>query len=118
MTAWPGNVPYKPQSGTLAVQADDNALRFAPDVGPDIRRARYTAVSRRFSFDLLVNKLQLNALRYFYDTTLSNGVTSFDFIDPVLGLSGTFSFAGPIGEQALPAPDLFRVSISLVKAAA
>ena len=117
MVAWPGSLPAKPLIDSLGVQTDDNVLRFKPDVGVEIRRARYTAVSEHFSFTLYLKKTELATLKTFYKTTLGNGVTSFDFTDPLTGATGTFSFAGPYGVQSMSSPDLFAVTLTLEKPA-
>lgn len=118
MVAWPGSLPATPLIDSLSIETDDNVLRFKPDVGAEIRRARYTAVSERFSFSLILTKTELATLKNFYKTTLGNGVTSFDFTDPITGATATFSFSAPYGVQSMASPDLFSVTITLEKAAA
>jgi len=118
MVAWPGSLPAKPLIDSLGVQTDDNVLRFKPDVGPEIRRSRYTAVSEHFSFTLYLTKTELDTLKTFYKTTLGNGVTSFDFTDPITGATETFSFSAPYGIQSMASPDLYSVTVTLEKAAA
>jgi hypothetical protein len=117
MPAWPGGIPAAPLLGSLAVQNDDNVLRFQSDVGTPIRRSRYTAQSQRHSFSLILSTAQLATFDYFYKTTLGNGVTSFDFNDPITGVSASFSFAEPYSVQSMAVNGYYVVSVSLIKAA-
>ena len=117
MTTWPAGLPSSPILGSLSVAADDNALRFQPDAGPAIRRARYTAISETYSFTIIFSAAEFAAFKQFYKDALGNGVASFDFIDPITGAIKSFSFAEPYSFQSMQVNGYYAVAITLTKAA-
>lgn len=100
------------------MQDQDARLIFKPDVGPPLRRARYSATSRVFGFQMILTQRQLSILDTFYNVTLGRGVLDFDWIDPTTGKVSTFSFNAPYQINNLMAVDLYGVGISLVRGAA
>lgn len=115
---WPVTLPQSPLIASLSMQDQDARLIFKPDVGPPIRRARYTATSRVIGFQMILTQRQLAILDTFYNTTLGRGVLDFDWIDPSTGKVSTFSFNAPYQIANLMAFDVYSVAISLVRAAA
>lgn len=114
---WPITLPQSPLIASLSMQDQDSRLIFKPDVGPPLRRARYSATSRVFGFQMVLTQQQLAILDRFYNTTLGMGVLDFDWIDPSTNKVVTFSFNSPYQINNLMAVGIFGVAISLVRGA-
>lgn len=117
MAAWPGTVPNEPLAGSFTCADQDNRLTFQPDAGDAIRRRRTTSKALAVSFELVLTAVQLAALRSFYDSDLEGGVLGFDFTDPILASTKTYSFAEPFQIRDAVSAGLYRVGISLVRQA-
>lgn len=91
MASWP--LPKRPRLD-LTISVQDARLRSAVDHGPPKMRRRFTAAIRTWSFTILVTGTEKDALEYFYTTTLSEGVTAFDWTDES-GAAESFRFARP-----------------------
>ena len=115
MPAWPGSVPSSPLVGTMRIETDDVTVSFKPDVGPILRRRRYTAVSRKYEFDLMLTQAELNTLDTFFETTCEDGVLSFTMDDPATGLSATWYWDMPFRRLPIHDATLWVVSLALTR---
>ena len=115
---WPAALPQFPLAGSLQRQVQDGVLRFQPDVGQALRRARWSGDSRTYSFAMVMDATQMAIFESFYFTTLKSGALDFDWIDPATGTHATFSFTAPWQEQEMGlAKPYFKVGISLQRKA-
>lgn len=96
MAAYPSSLPQSPLLAALTAQAQDNRLAFDPDVGDQKVRRRFTATLRDFTYSTILTQAQVSTLDTFYATTLNDGIDTFTWTDPMLEVSGTFRFLGPI----------------------
>lgn len=71
-----------PLSGSFRYNATDPWVSDSSEVGAPRRRARFTRVLHRWTYDLVLTNSQKDALITFYETTLSNGVSEFNWTDP------------------------------------
>lgn len=110
---WPDSLPTSPLEGTLSVSGQDSVLRGPSDIGQGEVRRRATASSQIFSFQLQVTAVQLQILKYFYDTTLGGGVQPLTFLEPVLKETKEFRFLERY-QVNHHAGGYFRVSMSLI----
>ena len=63
-------------------------------VGSARRRARFTRPLRRWSWTMVCTATQKAALDTFYETTLSNGVSTFNWVHPITAVSYEVLFDG------------------------
>ena len=112
MTDWPATVPTSPQINSLSGQPDDTVLRTKNDIGPPVMRNRFTGVSDKYSFNLMMSLAQLNTFKTFW-ASIGNGALPFNFPDPVSGATREFYFAAVYSVQSVGAIDYYLVGISI-----
>lgn len=81
MPSWPASLPCMPLSGTLSVKAETNVAEFKPDVGPALRRRRYTAVRSYYRGSMRLSGEQVAQLRSFFEDDCLSGTVSFTMRD-------------------------------------
>lgn len=120
MAAWPGTLPDLPLTGSFRRVAQDNVLRFSPDVGDDIRRRRTTAKSVNDTFQMVLTQAQVVILDDFYADDCYDGAVSFTYTDPITETTKTFAWAAPYEIEEIStvatAP-LFRATLALIRQA-
>lgn len=112
MTDWPA-IQSSPSIGSLTYQDEDNVLRTQNDVGPPMKRKRFTAFLRHFSFDIIISKDDVETLDTFYKDTLGMGVGEFNFTDPVSGNTEVFNFDSPPAVASVAAIDYYNVNLKM-----
>lgn len=112
MTDWPATVPSSPQINSLSAQPDDTVLRTKNDVGPQVMRNRYTGISDKYSFNLMMSLAQLDDFKAFW-ASIGNGAMPFNFPDPVTGATREFSFSAIYTISSVAAIDYYIVGISI-----
>lgn len=90
---FPSTLP-KPAGGTFRETTKEPWVNDPSAVGSARRRARFTRALRRFAYRTIVSSAQKAILETFYDTTLSNGVLSFNWTHPVTSTSYEVVFSG------------------------
>jgi len=113
---WPVSLPSSPLSGTLRQSAQDAVLRGPADAGEGEIRLRFSAVSKMISFVMLMTTEQVATLEVFFASTLSHGVSRFNFVDPVINETKEFRFQERYSIEHSQ-HNLYRVSISLIRKA-
>lgn len=113
MAVWPTTLPKAFLVDGYGEQPQDNALRFQTELGPPKMRRRGTAAARTISGAIIVKQSLREVFDYFYETTLSHGVDSFNWDDPGKG-PGTYAFAGP-PSYSLVAPGTWRIAMQLLR---
>jgi phage-related protein len=109
---WPSSLPA-PLQGTLKgghqdVFVDDNSA-----VGSPRRRARFTRGLKAFQFTLRLTEAERVVLQdTFYETTLNNGVRSFNWTNPLTSATYEVRFAG-MPEETHLAADFYNVAVTL-----
>jgi len=125
MPTWPAAVPPRPGSGAFRRVAQDNVLRFSPDVGDDIRRRRTTAKSQLDTFSMVMNGGDVVSLVDFYETDCEDGSLSFTFTDPIdTSAQKTYAWASPpeiehlsYEPEGTSPGEVYRVTVSLIRQA-
>lgn len=117
MPAWPATVPSTPLAGSLQIKTDDVTVSFQPDVGPSLRRRRYTAVSRKYVFNLMLTTAELLALDTFFESDCEDGALTFTMIDPATNISNTWHWDAPIERQPTFKTDHWLISVALTRQA-
>ena len=112
MTDWPADLPRFPQINSLSGQPDDTVLRTKNDVGPPIMRNRYTGVSDKYSFNLMMSLSQFEDFKTFW-ALIGNGALPFNYVDPVTGATREFSFSAVYTISSVAAVDYYLIGISI-----
>lgn len=102
MPTWPtaGSFPQKPVPGGWSGAPQSNLVSFQPEVGPPITRRRGSFSARVFNATFPpISLSQHTTFLTFYHTTLEDGNLAFDWTDPILGVSKSWKFTEPYGEQ-------------------
>ena len=87
-------LPHRPRLD-VTIEPQDARLRTEVDQGPPKMRRRFTAAVRTWSFTLgPITGAEKATLEAFYTTTLSQGVTPFDWLDET-GAAASFRFVAP-----------------------
>lgn len=76
------------------IDVQDARVRSNVDHGPPKMRRRFTAAYRTWDFSILVTGSEKAVLETFYTSTLSQGVTAFDWPDET-GTTASFRFVRP-----------------------
>ena len=92
---WPGTLPQKMQSDGYSESKSDGRLKSEMDAGPPFFRPRFTTTITSFSGNMIMTTAQVATLETFYDTTLTVGVSLFDFPHPRTGATIEVRFSGP-----------------------
>lgn len=100
MATFPASLP-KPLQDNYQPGAIDPWVEDAPEVGSNARRKRVTRALKTFSFTLRLTTAELATLETFYETTLSDGVDSFSWTDPVKGTVYTVRFDQRFSESPI-----------------
>ncbi len=90
-------------------------VRTQVEAGPDLVRRRYTAVTVTYACRMLLTQADFATLMHFHDEVLAGGAISFNWTDPMTGVSATARFLppGPVGSFDSPGSVTTRlVSVS------
>jgi hypothetical protein len=99
------------------IDVQDARVRSTVDHGPPKMRRRFTAAYRAWDFSIYVTGSEKAVLETWYTSTLSQGVTAFDWTDET-GTVGSFRFMRPprytlkVGHQVVGSR-LWEVGIGL-----
>lgn len=80
MPTWPSTLPDMPAG--FSERQQQGFVRTPMDTGPAKARRRYSAVSRFIGTDMVLTSAQRSTLSTFFTTTLAQGTTAFDWVDP------------------------------------
>ncbi len=119
MAAWPA-VPSSPLIGSLQIELDDNVERFMGEAGIPLLRPKYTAVSQKISFSVLMTAAEWDTFYAWWKTTLKFGSLPFDLTDFTMTTPVTKVFyfmSAPAREPRVNNNLKWIVSVSLVREA-
>lgn len=94
MSNWPAGLPQTAFLGTK-IGDDDSRQISAMDAGPALMRRRFTAYTQSCEVPIILTGAQYVIFNTFYRTTLSQGVNTFTWKNPVDDSSVTFRFKTP-----------------------
>ena len=114
MASWPGSsvLPQVMEYNSYHETMPNNVLRTKMAVGPPKLRRRATAAVRPLSGSMVLDSTQVTILDTFYTSTLSDGVTAFDWTRPRATAVASFRFVKP-PEYIAIADNLWRVKLEL-----
>lgn len=110
---FPGSLTEKFNTQGFSVDVGETKVRSNTDIGPFKVRARFTdgIDGYRVSFDFTKDELAI--FKDWYKTTLSNGVKTFLFLDPLTDTTEEFRFIGTYSKAPLNNSGIrFRLSMS------
>ena len=93
---WPASLPQEIRRQGYRQALRDNVYRFQPDTGPAKRRPEFTSESRPLRGSIVLNPVQLDTLREFYEVTLGFGNAAFDIPNPLGSGSLEVKFREPV----------------------
>ena len=99
MPTWPASLPGLNVEG-YGEEDVDAVVRTQMDAGPQFERLRYSAVPTRITDTLVLTTAQVATLMAFYRTTVSRGVSPFDWTHPRTGASVSMKIKSPPGISA------------------
>ena len=82
MATWPTSLPTHPKLRGYAESAETNVIRTPNELGPAKLRSRYTTSVKLFSMSLVMTAAQFATFETFYESTISYGAESFDWVHP------------------------------------
>lgn len=88
---WPPGLPDLQPEG-LSVERQNTTLRTQMDAGPEKVRRRFSAAAKTLRIPMMLSGAQLAIFRTFYETTLSEGVTQFQWENPETDATVSFRF--------------------------
>jgi hypothetical protein len=113
MAEWPSSLPnYLLQDGFSKTYAD-NLVRQDMSVGPPKARRRSTSGVTPIKGRQVLTSTQLATFSTFFETTLSDGATTFTWVDPITRATASFKFASPPTVTTTGGPD-FYIDLDLV----
>lgn len=98
MVDWPTELPTEGLSG-VTDQFVGAKILSEVDQGPPIARQRYTKARRPVNIPITLTNAQRIVFDEWYSTDLKYGVLSFNWVDPVTGVSRSFKFREADGPQ-------------------
>lgn len=90
---FPSTLPG-PLVGTLEEAATDPWIQDSSEVGAPRRRARFTRVLRRFTFQMRLTSAQKEVLLTFYDAELTFGISTLNWVHPETLVAYEVRFSG------------------------
>ena len=117
MAVWPATLPQYFEVGVQDTR-QQGFIRSQTDTGPYKQRKRFTATSRFLSGTMLMTGTQRATFETFYKTTLEEGTSEFDFIDPADFSTCSARFTAPPTLSAVAGGDTsgtaqWRVDLAL-----
>lgn len=112
MPTWPGTLPIAPLLDNFRETVPDTVLRTEMEQGPAKLRQRTMAAVRTLAVSYLLDKTQVTALETFYLTTLSGGITPFDFAHPRTAATVSCRFVKP-PEYTTTNGNFFKTTLEL-----
>ena len=116
--AWPSTLPQSFEARDYQFTPGTGVITTDMDTGPAKVRRRFTAVSNYHSGSMVMTKtIYTTIFLPYFNTDLSQGITPFDFPDPISG--ATVSMRWSIPGKGRPfstrqhSPDSVRVAFSL-----
>lgn len=104
MATWPAALPERPLVNSLSVTAEPNVIEFESDVGVEHTRRRSTARRSTISCAFMLTRAQRDVFRTFFEQDLADGTLTYDWRDPVDGVTGTYKIrshsVAPVGGDA------------------
>ncbi len=108
---WPEELPSTFLMEGLSAKTNSLVIRTQMDAGPKKARRRYTASTKTFTGQMLLDSEQRFILERFYKTHLADGVLRFNFKNPYTLATEEFRFTEDYTETAQDG--YFRVQLSL-----
>lgn len=87
MATWPATLQDKINSTQFEYGFGETRIKTDTDVGPAKLRSRFTDAVDIMSGQIHMTNAEVGFLKTFYKTTLNNGVTAFDWVDPFDGVT-------------------------------
>jgi hypothetical protein len=112
---WPASLPTYVLAGSFKAKDQDGAIRFQPERGEPLARPGSTAVVTVMSGAFLVTSEELDVLNAFYREDTAMGSVEFDLPDPRTGEFARFVFTEAPQIEDASGPDLYRVTLSLMR---
>jgi len=92
---WPGTLPSYVLKDGFKKTFRDNVIRTQVEGGPDKVRRRFTQRRPDYEVTMWLQLGQVTTLENFYFTTLSGGIDTFNFNNPITQAVGEFRMMGP-----------------------
>lgn len=109
---WPLNLPCRLAFG-VGIQAQDNAIRFQPEIGDEkVRRRSTQKLVDHKGLVLLRTRAEIDQFREFYDETLYDGTIPFRYDDLLDCGAAIFRFT-ETPEWSEMAPNKWQVSVTM-----
>lgn len=96
MTAWPGTLPQGPLGDGWSQQLANNKYEFKPRQGRPLSRLASTQNLDEQEVSFLFTAAQKATFETFYKTTISWGVSSFNWVDPTNNTTYEFQITSQI----------------------
>jgi hypothetical protein len=100
MPTWPASLPQQPLIDGYQESTPNTLVRTQMDKGPDKVRRRFTAGTRTFAVQFLLDETQTATLETFIEDDLEGGALQFDHTHPRTGASVSFRIV-PVSQDAL-----------------
>jgi len=113
MPTWPATLPQRPLVNGFSETPQSNVIRSSMATGPAKQRRRFTAKIINYDMVFHMTAAQKATLDTFYETTLSDGITPFDFTHPISGATVSLRFMEDPPSYRAVAPTLFAVTIKV-----
>lgn len=95
MATWPATIPQEPVAGGWDEVPDNNLAKFAPEVGREKRRRRYTGAGSTAQARFSMTDAQYATLLAFYRDDCKDGALPFTWDHPVTGETREWLFDSP-----------------------
>lgn len=117
MATWPTSLPQSVFMDFVATR-QSGMIRTSMDDGPAKQRKRFSAVSKMFKCNMILNGTQYSTFESFFESDLDFGATSFTWINPITDASATLRFTdvftpSQLTPDADPAARLYQISMPL-----
>jgi hypothetical protein len=84
---WPAGVRQTYERTSLNYVQQENSVRTDMSAGPTKVRKTFTAVSNYLTFEIYLPLPEVQLFMAFFNVTLNAGVNTFNFPDPILGIT-------------------------------
>ncbi len=92
---WPSSLPQFPIDSGYSEEPEDNVLRSPTDIGPGKSRRRYTAVTVKTGYSVVMDGAQVTTFTTWWTDTLFDGAIPFQHTHPRAGTAVRFRPVAP-----------------------
>lgn len=113
VASWPASLPPLPNRQGFRRRPKSRILGFDTDVGPGKRRLRSSILIRLHDVPFTMTWAQRSAFETWFVATISSGVSSFTWVDPVTSTSTRWRFDKDAPYEIVPQGDIWLVTCKL-----